>query len=797
MSSPTGQGTREKGNVARIVDRLSKQDFNTLTRAESAPLKANRCGGGISSVGAVGGGGVCGNGGVVGLSVVENALEIDGGGDVIAEVNDAPNGHKPKECAVEGDELTVLELVEDGWARGCILHSASSPHSKGRSGLYPTNFVSTISPTPTTQTTPATANASVPSLSKIEGLLSSGGVPISTSTSIMSNGSGVVQVNNVLPSSLLKGGGASTVAAGARRAMSTLIAPTSAVTVLESGDASNAHKSKEFAKVLYNYEAANPDEISLLEGTIVTVVSRNCEEEDWFVAEHEGRRGLFPDNFVRFLDHGHMQVSPNALPPSLPAKPSKFCGVGGNPPAVPPISSRNSVNALFKSSTDSSKATTTDVQQSMAVDRMSQPVVPKPMLNNGAALDASKSNVFSTNRRSVIEGLQKQLFPSGKLPPQRPPQPNLPGTRSLGAGVEPTLEPKLIKDGETPAKLLISSSSIVKSRTNIAPSNKRPPSKVNSAATLADAVNDSTAYQPQNAPSLVFVVKEPTQAHEQIHSSPEDLTTTTAGSPPPVSSCLLAMNKTTVFSTRPPSPVLQPTPILCAVVDEQQLSQHPQLTLFSPTTGVNKQFQAQQSPHLPSSPSIDHSNYVSRAEFDRYKEEQEHKLAALHADLEGLRPLIGRSSGYCLLFSGKLRLQKWYVAYADENKKQIARELITTILARKPKMCAFLEYKDMKIAYKRYASLYFCSAIEQSDNELLCLEIIHRYVELLDRYFGSVCELDITFNFEKAYFILDEFLLAGEIQETSMRQILKAISAQDLLRDNETTQGLFEVNGFG
>lgn len=38
----------------------------------------------------------------------------------------------------------------------------------------------------------------------------------------------------------------------------------------------------------------------------------------------------------------------------------------------------------------------------------------------------------------------------------------------------------------------------------------------------------------------------------------------------------------------------------------------------------------------------------------------------------------------------------------------------------------------------RYASLYFCCAIEQSDNELLTLEIIHRYVELLDKYFGSV-----------------------------------------------------------
>lgn len=38
-------------------------------------------------------------------------------------------------------------------------------------------------------------------------------------------------------------------------------------------------------------------------------------------------------------------------------------------------------------------------------------------------------------------------------------------------------------------------------------------------------------------------------------------------------------------------------------------------------------------------------------------------------------------------------------------KKKITRELVTTILARKPKMCAFLEYKEMKIVYKRWAYL--------------------------------------------------------------------------------------------
>ncbi|CAL1265956.1 AP-1 complex subunit sigma-2-like isoform X2 [Argiope bruennichi] len=152
---------------------------------------------------------------------------------------------------------------------------------------------------------------------------------------------------------------------------------------------------------------------------------------------------------------------------------------------------------------------------------------------------------------------------------------------------------------------------------------------------------------------------------------------------------------------------------------------------------------------------------------------------------------------FMLLFSrqGKLRLQKWYVAHPDKLKKKITRELVTTILSRKPKMCSFLEWKDLKVVYKRYASLYFCCAVEQCDNELLTLEIIHRYVELLDKYFGSVCELDIIFNFEKAYFILDELLLGGEVQETSKKNVLKAIAAQDLLQEDEAVEGALKEFG--
>jgi len=46
---------------------------------------------------------------------------------------------------------------------------------------------------------------------------------------------------------------------------------------------------------------------------------------------------------------------------------------------------------------------------------------------------------------------------------------------------------------------------------------------------------------------------------------------------------------------------------------------------------------------------------------------------------------------------------------------------------------------------------------------------------LLDSYFSNVCELDIVFNFNKVYSILDECMLAGEIEETSKREILDQV----------------------
>ena len=63
--------------------------------------------------------------------------------------------------------------------------------------------------------------------------------------------------------------------------------------------------------------------------------------------------------------------------------------------------------------------------------------------------------------------------------------------------------------------------------------------------------------------------------------------------------------------------------------------------------------------------------------------------------------------------------------------------------------------------------------------------MIHLYVEILDRYFGNVCELDIIFNFHKAYYILDELIIGGELQESNKREVLRVTAAQDDMMTEE------------
>lgn len=132
---------------------------------------------------------------------------------------------------------------------------------------------------------------------------------------------------------------------------------------------------------------------------------------------------------------------------------------------------------------------------------------------------------------------------------------------------------------------------------------------------------------------------------------------------------------------------------------------------------------------------------------------------------------------------GKVRLSKWYSTIDEKEKQQIIREITAMIPLRRAKMCNVIEYRDKKIIYKRYASLFFITSINNEDNELITLELIQKYVEIMDKAYGNVCELDIVFNFQLAYYILDELVIDGEIQESSNSEILRRLKTCDEIEE--------------
>jgi AP-3 complex subunit sigma len=56
---------------------------------------------------------------------------------------------------------------------------------------------------------------------------------------------------------------------------------------------------------------------------------------------------------------------------------------------------------------------------------------------------------------------------------------------------------------------------------------------------------------------------------------------------------------------------------------------------------------------------------------------------------------------------------------------------------------------DSRIIYRHYATLYFVFIVNSAESELAILDLIQVFVEVLDRCFENVCELDLIFHFDK------------------------------------------------
>eukprot|EP00039_Didymoeca_costata_P019091 m.336208 g.336208 ORF g.336208 m.336208 type:complete len:143 (-) comp17783_c0_seq1:45-473(-) len=125
--------------------------------------------------------------------------------------------------------------------------------------------------------------------------------------------------------------------------------------------------------------------------------------------------------------------------------------------------------------------------------------------------------------------------------------------------------------------------------------------------------------------------------------------------------------------------------------------------------------------------------------------------------------------------AGKTRMAKWYQSFEEDEKQKLIEETHAAVSIRDKMHTNFVEFRQYKIVYRRYAGLFFCLCVDVNDNDLAYMEVIHNFVEVLNHFFTNVCELDLLFNFYKVYALVDEMFLAGEIHETSPPKVLKRL----------------------
>ncbi|XP_050830716.1 AP-4 complex subunit sigma-1 isoform X2 [Serinus canaria] len=102
---------------------------------------------------------------------------------------------------------------------------------------------------------------------------------------------------------------------------------------------------------------------------------------------------------------------------------------------------------------------------------------------------------------------------------------------------------------------------------------------------------------------------------------------------------------------------------------------------------------------------------------------------------------------------GQTRLSRYYEHVEIHKRTVLEAEVIKNCLSRSKDECSFVEYKDFKLVYRQYAALFIVVGIDQTENEMAVYELIHNFVEVLDKYFSRVSELDVSFSVSEIHLL--------------------------------------------
>lgn len=205
-----------------------------------------------------------------------------------------------------GEIIEVLGEVEEGWWEGIL---------NGRSGMFPSNFIREIAGNVDCVGMPLDEQQIRPGAKDATGSESDGG----DSSSTKSDGANGTLTGERNQPKKIRGFGFGDIFKDQpiklrprsievdndilppEKTIGRKLPPASSTQEPVKLEADGRTKTKEYCKVLFPYEAQNEDELSIREGDTVLIINKDCVDAGWWEGEVNGRRGMFPDNFVKLL----------------------------------------------------------------------------------------------------------------------------------------------------------------------------------------------------------------------------------------------------------------------------------------------------------------------------------------------------------------------------------------------------------------------------------------------------------------------------------------------------------------
>ncbi|XP_021044367.1 SH3 domain-containing kinase-binding protein 1 isoform X4 [Mus pahari] len=232
-----------------------------------------------------------------------------------------------------GDIIEVVGEVEEGWWEGVL---------NGKTGMFPSNFIKELSGESDELGISQDEQLSKSSLRETTGSESDGG----DSSSTKSEGANGTMATAAIQPKKVKGVGFGDIFKDkpiklrprsievendflpVEKTIGKKLPPATTTPDPSKTEMDSRTKTKDYCKVIFPYEAQNDDELTIKEGDIVTLINKDCIDVGWWEGELNGRRGVFPDNFVKLLPPDFDKEGNRPKKPPPPSAPVVKQGAG-------------------------------------------------------------------------------------------------------------------------------------------------------------------------------------------------------------------------------------------------------------------------------------------------------------------------------------------------------------------------------------------------------------------------------------------------------------------------------------